>query len=143
MRRIFVGIVLLGCWLSPADAGPRRHRQVQTVHTHVESSVIAFMRRHLDGNPTGWARVWCGRMLDIALRATGHAPGSNLARAYARYGRPARGPAPGVIGVQRHHVFVVTKVVGRGRVVAISGNDSRRVRERVRSTAGVIAWRVP
>jgi hypothetical protein len=82
-------------------------------------------------------------MLDIALRATGHPPGSNLARAYASYGRAAHGPAPGVIAVWPHHVGVVTAVHGDGTITMISGNDGRRVRERERSMRGAIAWRVP
>jgi hypothetical protein len=40
-----------------------------------------------------------------------------------------------------HHVFKVVQVLGRGTVLAISGNDDHAVRVRPRSTAGVIAWR--
>ncbi|NVO13830.1 MAG: TIGR02594 family protein [Rhodoplanes sp.] len=144
---------------TPVDARPRHHAHHihHRHHAHAPRSfdtttggaaygtglgVVDAMRRHLGSNPTGWARVWCGRMLDMALRSAGHAPGSPVARAYASYGRPAAGPAPGVIAVWPHHVGVVTAVEG-GRIRMISGNDGRRVRERVRSTAGVIAWRVP
>jgi hypothetical protein len=65
----------------------------------------------------------------------------NLARNWAHWGRPASGPAPGVIGVMPHHVFKVIKVTGPGRVLAISGNDGHAVRTRERSTRQVIAWR--
>lgn len=65
----------------------------------------------------------------------------NLARNWAHWGRPASGPAPGVIGVLPHHVFKVIKVVGPNEVLAISGNDGNAVRTRVRSIKGVIAWR--
>ena len=68
-------------------------------------------------------------------------PEYNLARNWAHWGRPASGPAPGVIGVMPHHVFKVIQVLGHGTVLAISGNDSHAVRVRPRSTAGVIAWR--
>lgn len=122
--------------------------QVATMPPETETSsnraaVIAWLRRYIDRNPTGWRRVWCGKALDMALRATGHPPGSALARAYASYGKPAPGPVPGAIGVEPHHVYVVVKAVGHGRVLAISGNDSHRVRERIRSTHRTIAWRLP
>ena len=68
-------------------------------------------------------------------------PALNLARNWARVGSAAHGPAPGVIGVMRHHVFKVISVPGPGKVLAVSGNDSHAVHTRVRSTAGVIAWR--
>lgn len=111
------------------------------------NAVVRYMRRYVGSNPTGWRSRWCGKMLDMALRATGHPPGSNLAKAYAKYGRPAAGPAPGVIGIVPRkgggHVFVVTAVLSDRAVLAISGNDGGRVRERERSTRGVIAWRWP
>ena len=68
-------------------------------------------------------------------------PEYNLARNWAHWGRPASGPAPGVIGVMPHHVFKVVQVLGHGTVLAVSGNDGHAVRVRPRSTAGVIAWR--
>jgi hypothetical protein len=84
---------------------------------------------------------WCGLFM---MQHTGiHGPG-NLARAieWRNVGRPASGPAPGVIGVMPHHVFKVIQVLGRGMVLAISGNDGGAVRTRPRSTSNVIAWRV-
>jgi hypothetical protein len=76
-------------------------------------------------------------------RLVGGNPGPefNLARNWAHWGRPANGPAPGVIGVMPHHVFKVVQVLSRGTVLAISGNDGQAVRVRPRSIAGVIAWR--
>ena len=65
-----------------------------------------------------------------------------LARNWAHVGRPAPGPARGVIGVTMHHVYEVIEVISSTQVLAISGNDGRRVRTRVRSTHGTIAWRV-
>jgi uncharacterized protein (TIGR02594 family) len=144
----------------PAEARPRHHHHHARHHRVVAaapqaqapsfwnwgggggSGVISEMRRYMGGNPTGWARVWCGVFLDMALRATGHQRGSAAARDYARYGRPARGPAPGAIVVWPHHVGVVTAVQG-GNIQVISGNDGHRVRERLRTTAGVIAYRWP
>jgi len=92
--------------------------------------------RVADGRPA----AWCGwEMRQLVGGNLG--PEYNLARNWAHWGRPASGPAPGVIGVMPHHVFKVIEVLGHGTVLAISGNDSHAVRVRPRSTAGVIAWR--
>lgn len=85
---------------------------------------------------------WCGWYMRTQV---GHDPGAsfNLARNWARYGSPARGPARGVIAVWRSHVG---KIVGRnakGQWLVHSGNDSNAVRTRVRSLRGVIAYRWP
>jgi hypothetical protein len=88
------------------------------------------------------ARVpWCGLFME---QHTGIRGPGNLARAieWRHVGRPAAGPAPGVIGVMPHHVFMVLAVLPRGMVLAISGNDGNAVRTGPRSTAGVVAWRM-
>ena len=87
-------------------------------------------------------RAWCG--FYGRFNFTSHDPGRafNLARNWAHFGRAAGGPAPGVIGVERHHVFKVISVVGPGQVLAISGNDGNAVRTRIRPTRKVIAWRI-
>jgi hypothetical protein len=43
--------------------------------------------------------------------------------------------------VFRHHVGIVVAVSGPGRIVLLSGNDGGAVRQRERSSRGVIAWR--
>lgn len=111
--------------------------------TAASTSLISYMRQYVGTNPTGWSARWCGKFLDMALRATGHPGGGNLARGYARYGRRASGPCVGCLAVWSSHVGVVTGTDANGNVIIISGNDGHRVRERARSTAGVIAWRVP
>ena len=85
-------------------------------------------------------RAWCGWQM---RRMVGSDPGRayNLARNWAHWGRPAGGPAPGVIGVMAHHVFKVIRVIDNRTVLAVSGNDSGAVRTRPRSIARVIAWR--
>lgn len=95
--------------------------------------------------PAGCPRAWCACWL--ALHKYGrHVRRLWQARAWARVGRPASGPAPGVIVVYARgrggHVGKITRVIGPGRIVVISGNDGNRVRERERSTRGVIAYRV-
>lgn len=82
-------------------------------------------------------RAWCGWFM---RQETGIMDRSlNLARNWARVGSPTS-PRIGVIVVWRHHVG---RIVGGepGAWVVRSGNDSRAVRERVRSVAGAIAFR--
>lgn len=103
--------------------------------------LIAFMspaearQHHGDGRPSAWCGWWLSKHLGMNDRRLW------LARNWASVGHAVSGPSPGVIGVQDHHVFKVLAVLGRGRVLAISGNDSHAVRTRARSTKGVFAWR--
>jgi hypothetical protein len=60
---------------------------------------------------------------------------------WAGVGTPVREPRVGAVVVWRHHVGKITAVEGR-RIRVLSGNDSNAVRERWRSTAGVIAYRI-
>jgi hypothetical protein len=106
---------------SSAEARHHRHHRSAPVH---------------DGRPAAWCGWWMRHQV-------GSDPGSafNLARNWIHWGRRANGPAPGVIGVQPHHVFKVIDVVDHTRILAISGNDGHAVRTRIRSMRGVIAWR--
>jgi hypothetical protein len=118
---------------SGASASSGRH------HLHHDQHIASrynSSRHSADGRPA----AWCGWEM---RQLVGGNPGPeyNLARNWAHWGRPASGPAPGVIGVMPHHVFKVVQVLWHGTVLAISGNDSHAVRVRPRSTAGVIAWR--
>jgi hypothetical protein len=65
----------------------------------------------------------------------------NLARAWAGVGSAASGPGAGVVAVWRHHVGIITENLGGGLIRLLSGNDGNAVRERVRSTRGIIAYR--
>lgn len=85
-----------------------------------------------------WMREHIGQQLHRTIPSD-----YNQAIAWAHFGHAAPGPAPGVIGVKRHHVVQVVKVLGPGRILAISGNDGHKVKTRERSTAGIIAWRYP
>jgi hypothetical protein len=96
------------------------------------------------GPPAGCpSRAWCGCWLAKHLGMNDRSLW--LARNWARIGSPAAGPAPGVVAVfargRGGHVGIVTGVPGPGRIILLSGNDGRAVRERERSTRGVIAWR--
>ena len=83
---------------------------------------------------------WCGWWMRQHLG--GHyGPEFNVALNWLNVGRPLDGPRPGAIGVKAHHVFQVVRVVDRGHVLAISGNDHNAVQTRIRLTSDVISWR--
>jgi hypothetical protein len=84
-------------------------------------------------------RAWCGW---YARSLVGNDPGAtfNLARNWARWGRPAS-PGPGVMVVWPHHVGMITGRDSNGNWIIKSGNDGHTVRERPRSIAGAIAFR--
>jgi uncharacterized protein (TIGR02594 family) len=110
--------------------------------------LIAEARRHLGTNPTTRARLWCARFMNFVLQRTGYrGTGSDLAMSFAKYGHQISRPRVGAIAVMRRkdggHVGIVTAVPGKGRIVLLSGNDGRRVRERVRSTRNVVAYVIP
>lgn len=92
---------------------------------------------------------WCGCWLATHLKIADQKLWRELwvARNWATFGTAADGPAPGVIAVYGRgtggHVGIVMAVKRAGFVVLRSGNDGGVVRERERSTEGVIAWRIP
>jgi hypothetical protein len=94
-------------------------------------------------------QAWCGCWLATYLGIKNQKQWRELwvARNWTTFGRPAEGPAPGVIAVYGRgtggHVGIVTSVRRAGFVVLKSGNDNGAVRERERTTHGVIAWRIP
>jgi len=66
-----------------------------------------------------------------------------VAANWAGFGSRADGPRPGTVVVFRHHVGLLVRPGSGGRWVVLSGNDGHAVRERERSLAGAIAFRVP
>ncbi len=163
LRLICVALLLFVA--APAFAKGKHHHQrgahstsVTTKHVHAKRHVQAkryykkrvhrtkyarvsrSSKQHVrsgDPRPRAWCGWWARQQFGIADRSY------NLARKWAQIGTPAYGPSPGVIAVWRHHVGIVTAVPGPGRIVLKSGNDSHAVRERERSTRGIIAYRWP
>lgn len=91
--------------------------------------------RHHDGRP----RAWCGWYMGIE---TGRRDRRLwLAANWAKEGRASAGPCIRCIVVWAHHVGMITGRAGNQWVVK-SGNDGGRVRERPRSIAGAIAFRI-
>lgn len=81
---------------------------------------------------------WCGWYMRTLF---GGGPEYNLARNWAKRGTPT-GPQVGAVVVWPHHVGLITGKDANGRWIVKSGNDSNAVRERPRSVAGAIAFRV-
>src|SRR5262245_49037350 len=49
------------------------------------SSLVAIARQYMGTNPTGWARLWCGRFMAlVAPEAAAKIPNPNWARNWAR-----------------------------------------------------------
>ena len=78
---------------------------------------------------------WCGWWMRTQL---GGGPEYNLARNWAKRGRPARGPRVGAVVVWSHHVGMITGRTKDGQWIVKSGNDGGRVRERPRSVKGAV-----
>lgn len=132
MRALFAAVALscaIAC-ASPADARPRHYRGSPAVD-HVAGA---------NGRPAGCpVRLWCGCYLMKRFGLDDRALWQ--ARRWALIGRRAPGPAVDVIAVWPHHVGVITADLGGGLIRVLSGNDSNAVRDRVRSTRGIIAYR--
>lgn len=103
-------------------------------------TVTQAVSQVIGGRPSGCpARAWCGCWLASHLGISDRSLW--LARNWARVGHSAGGPQVGAIVVWRHHVGKIKAVEGN-RILVLSGNDGRAVRERWRTTSGVIAYRV-
>jgi uncharacterized protein (TIGR02594 family) len=112
------------------DAGPTR--------------VLPVAQRYRGTNPTGQSRAWCAIFANMVLARAGfRGTDSAAAISFARYGRPASGPAPGVIAVWPHHVGFVVGSAEPGRIRVVSGNHNRLVEESTYSTRSVMAFRYP
>lgn len=83
-------------------------------------------------------RRWCGCFLASYLGIDN----KELWRAtkWTSMGKRVSKPVRGAVAVYPHHVGVITDVPGPGQIVLLSGNDGGQVRERARSTKGVIAY---
>jgi uncharacterized protein (TIGR02594 family) len=108
------------------------------------AQVLPVAQRYRGTNPTGQSRAWCAVFANMVLKRTGyHGTGSAAAVSFARYGRPAAGPAPGVIAVWPHHVGFVVGSSGPGRIRVVSGNHNHRVEESTYATRSVMTFRYP
>lgn len=90
---------------------------------------------HSDRRPAKWCGWWMRTQF-------GGGPEYNRAVLWARRGSNAGGPQVGAVVVWPHHVGIITGRAANGRWIVKSGNDGGAVRERVRSVAGAVAFRV-
>jgi len=113
------------------------------------SSVVAEARRYIGGNPTGRARLWCARFMNMVLERSGHkGTGSDMARSFAGYGQRLSGPQVGAIAVMSRgrrggHVGIVSGIDANGNPIVISGNHGHRVAEATYSRGRVYAYVMP
>ncbi|MDB5555448.1 MAG: putative exported protein of unknown function [Rhizobium sp.] len=126
-RRPLAVAMALACALFAATPAHARHHHHKHSRTYSQSG---------DPRPHAWCGWWLRHQIGVADRTF------NLARAWARYGSNAHGPAVGAIAVWPHHVGIITGRTGTGWILK-SGNDGHAVRERERSLRGVIAYRGP
>jgi hypothetical protein len=147
MRHLILAAALAATFAcAPAEAAGhnralyRSHCNGASCWVTPEAQRPALELRKLRAKPrAGRPRAWCGW---FARQLVGQDPGIafNLARNWARWGRPAS-PGVGVMVVWVHHVGMITGRTPDGRWIVKSGNDGGGVRERPRSLAGAIAFR--
>lgn len=127
---------------SQDDLGEKNYSNgYQAYAGHIGGSNKMVARR-----PAGCPSQWCGCFASIVVTGKNDRtlwPARNWPR--DKRFRRVSGPAPGVIavyarGAKGGHVGIVVSVVGPRTVLLLSGNDGGAVRERERSTAGIIAY---
>ena len=155
MSKTFIHAIIASAFLlaTPASAAPDMSNIVGSVYdsgsiVKTKSSknesvrkVSSTSRGRYNAGPKPGR--WCGWWMRTQF---GGGPEYNLARNWAKRGRPAGGPGVGVVVVWRGHVGIITGKAANGQWIVKSGNDSNRVRERARSlkhrTGNPIAYRI-
>lgn len=138
-----------GTVLQYADGGTKASPSGKRAHTgdafggFSSNSLVSEARRYMGTNPTGRRSQWCGAFVDLVLKKTGHAPGSNLAAAYKNYGTRVSGPQVGAIAVMNHHVGIVSGIDANGNPILISGNHNRTTAESVYPRSRIAYYVVP
>jgi hypothetical protein len=127
-RSVLVAALALALASPPALARPHYHH-------HRRHGNVGEAGQPAPCNGIAWCGCWLRLHFGIADARL------NLARAWASIGEAVGGPAAGVVAVWPHHVGLITENLGGGMIRLLSGNDGNAVRERVRSTRGIIAYR--
>lgn len=138
---IAITAAILAFAISPAQARHhhRHHYRVRLAAVRVYGHRSRSIDVNYDRPSDCYGIPWCGcfmRHIEGVADKT-----LNLAREWAHWGHAVSAQI-GAIVVWPHHVG---KIVGGGpgHWLVLSGNDGHRVRERVRSVAGAIAFREP
>lgn len=126
MQPFAIEASILGNVEKPRRTSLRAHKKGRS---YVHGSAVR------DGRPAKWCGWWMRTQY-------GGGPEYNLARNWAKRGSNAGGPQVGAVIVWPHHVGIITGRASNGQWIVKSGNDGGAVRERVRSVAGAIAFRV-
>jgi len=123
--------------LAPAGAFPSPFSK-NAAHSSASKKLVKPARagmHHVGSRPARW----CGWYMRTQL---GGGPEYNLARNWAKRGRPLNGPRVGAVVVWSHHVGMITGRTKDGQWIVRSGNDDGRVRERPRSVKGAVFRKV-
>jgi len=119
--------------LAPAQAFPSPFASNAAKKTIAKPARVS--RHNVGPRPARWCGWWMRTQL-------GGGPEYNLARNWAKRGRPLRGPRVGAVVVWPHHVGIITGRNKAGQWIVKSGNDGGRVRERPRSVRGAVFRKV-
>lgn len=119
------------------SASRKTNSGARTVHSRERSSsaVVRHGEAQLLPHPAGCpsrAFCGCGASIEVFGRSI-----RELWLAAAWFKFPRAAPAPGMVAVRRHHVFVIREVRAPGLVLAYDANSGgRRTRIHLRSLAG-------
>ena len=89
------------------------------------TGVLAVDAREIVSHPLGCPTVsfcGCGAAVEVFGR-----PIRDLWLAANWFRFPPAAPAPGMVAVRQHHVFVIRQVLGNGRVIAFDPNSGHHV----------------
>lgn len=123
-------LIVLALALVPTAVQARHHH-----HRHHVAHSLGGSRAEILPHPAGCPRVaFCG--CGASLAVFGRSIRSLwLAANWFRF--PPSTPAPGMVAVRRHHVFVIEQVLGGGQVLAYDANSGGHLtRRHVVSLAG-------
>lgn len=125
LQALIVTLLLAFAVMAPVNYAEARMTVFST-----KASKAKVSRSNLGPRPSRWCGWW--------MRSQkGGGPELNLARNWAKWGRPT-GPRVGAVVVWRSHVGMITGRNAAGQWIVKSGNDGGQVRERVRSVKGAV-----
>lgn len=113
--------------LAPAEAFPSPFTSGASLKS---AKAVKPISRNAGPRPARWCGWWMRTQ-------KGGGPELNLARNWAKWGRPSRARV-GAVVVWSHHVGMITGRTTSGQWIVKSGNDGGRVRERPRSVKGAV-----
>ena len=126
------------CSVAPDSYAPHKKKRVSVRDGDYYVSATSYSTAtQVVPNPPGCpARAFCG--CGAALEVFGrHVRSLWLARNWFQF--PRTSPAPGMVAVRKHHVFVIRQVLENNTVLAYDANSGgRKTRIHVRSLSGFV-----